>query len=202
MTHPEHYIEDLLKCAAKSPCARDKRGALVVRNGEIRGRGWNSPATGACSDALCHQQQLAWVGAERPLKRVRSCSRVVEHAEAMAIWDAEQNLFADVLTDQVAYAAMHEFRGTCSLPGDRIPILYGCELIHLNTAADVENLSAPTGMQARGFNVTRVAKPSRRRGCPSCAVQAMTRGIAAVWLLHDTGWTRYTMQGYYDMAVA
>ena len=198
--NPNDHMTALLECAAKSPCIRDKRGALVVRDGEILGGGWNSPVSGECSDTVCHQQQLAWVGAERPLKRVRSCSGQVHHAEGIAIGAAVVMAIAmdsladrDTFDDQVA-------------SGEYVP-LKGCELIHLNT----QLMDHPSyAARATGHDKLRVSKVSRREhACETCALLGKMFGLDAIWLMHHrmydglpdgTEWVRYSMDEYVRMA--
>lgn len=58
----------------------------------------------------------------------------------------------------------------------------GCELLHLQTR-DSQPVTA-TG-------------PS----CIECGKMALVCGIQGFWLLHDMGWTRYTMEEYHRIAL-
>jgi hypothetical protein len=194
---PQRYVDMLLEWSAHSPCSRDKRGAIIVdASGTVLGAGYNAPVGGTCSPAVCHAIKFShYIQAydeeedftyPKRVNRERGCSQHVEHAEAMAIRRA--------VVESVAKAcrADRDSFDDRLARGEYAPLL-DCEMIHLNTEPFLSDVIA-------GDKPRRLAKPSRRRGCPSCAVQMYARGIGAVWLLHDDGWTRYTMDEYARMA--
>lgn len=188
--NPKDHIEDLITLAAKSPCSRDKRGALVVRDSEVIGRGYNAPVSGVCSDVVCEK---AWPNGDMRKPEVKDgCSGYVEHAVAMAIrFAVEEAISIDSRTDRDTFDDQRA-------EGEYMP-LAGCELIHLNT---IEATGSIGLMDIEG-SLSAMAwkpKPSRRRGCPSCAVLAFSFGVAAIWLLHQDGWMRYSMTEYAKLA--
>ncbi len=80
----EDYFKEAGKEAEKALCLRDKCGAVVVLNGEIIGRGFNSPPNNDISNRKC---ELNLINSKKP-KSDRTCC---VHAEWRAIIDAIKN---------------------------------------------------------------------------------------------------------------
>ena len=69
---PDHVIRTAVKLAAMSPCAKSKRGVVVfsLAGTHADGHGFNHPPFGTCAGTdECRS----------------SCSKICEHAEAMAL---------------------------------------------------------------------------------------------------------------------
>ncbi len=75
----EGYLLEAAREASKSVCTKSQRGAVIVRDGEIIGRGYNKPTI----DYLCNPCIREEI---RDNSRVELCSAI--HAEQMAILDA------------------------------------------------------------------------------------------------------------------
>jgi len=73
------YVGAAVKEAMKSTCTKSQRGAVIVKNGEIIGRGYNKPTIERLCDP-CIREDIKDNG------RVELCSAI--HAEQMAILDA------------------------------------------------------------------------------------------------------------------
>jgi deoxycytidylate deaminase len=80
MSH-EQYFREAGKVAEKALCLRDKCGAVIVKDGEIIGRGYNAPPKDDITMRKCH---LELVTSPKP-KSDRTCCM---HAEWRAILDA------------------------------------------------------------------------------------------------------------------
>jgi len=84
----ESFFELAGKEAKKSLCLRDKCGAVVVKNGEVVGRGYNAPPNDDISQRMC---QTDYRTSLKP-KSDRTCC---VHAEWRAILDAVRN-YSDI----------------------------------------------------------------------------------------------------------
>ena len=70
------YMSEAEIEARRSPCAKSKRGVIIVNNGDIVGRGFNGPPRGIeCEPDVC----------------MSVCSHYAVHAEQNAILDALTN---------------------------------------------------------------------------------------------------------------
>jgi dCMP deaminase len=75
----EKFIKIAAKEAKKSTCKKSQRGVVIVKNGEIIGRGYNKPTI----EKLCNPCIRENV---KDNEKVELCSAI--HAEQMAIMDA------------------------------------------------------------------------------------------------------------------
>ena len=81
VTHTEYaewseisdLMEDATEVAYKSPCQKSKRGVIIVKDGNIIGRGFNSPFLGECNNEQGY-----------------TCREYCEHAEDAALKDAKE----------------------------------------------------------------------------------------------------------------
>ncbi len=72
----EKYMQIAAKEAKKSPCQKSKRGVVIVKDGEIIGRGFNAPPDGfECESDICKS----------------ICSKYAIHAEMNAMHNALEN---------------------------------------------------------------------------------------------------------------
>ena len=78
----ERFLDEAAAIAARSCCHRAQCGAVVVKDGEIAGRGWNSPP-GDTPLESCRKDRLPLT-----FKSDRTCC---VHAEQRAIHDALAN---------------------------------------------------------------------------------------------------------------
>jgi hypothetical protein len=81
MQEYERFFEDAAGQARLALCARARCGAVVVRDAQIIGRGYNAPPRDDMSQRMCH---LALTSSPKP-KADRTCC---VHAEWRAILDA------------------------------------------------------------------------------------------------------------------
>jgi deoxycytidylate deaminase len=80
----ERFLHEALEEANKATCARSKVGAIIVKNGVVIGRGFNSPPGNLESQRRCERKAELKPG----FKSDKSCC---VHAEERAILDAMKN---------------------------------------------------------------------------------------------------------------
>ncbi len=78
----QEYIQEAIEEAKKSPCLRSKCGSIIVKDGAIIGRGFNSPPNNKDLET-CRKDSLP-----KDFKSDKTCCL---HAEQRAILDALKN---------------------------------------------------------------------------------------------------------------
>lgn len=109
MLSHEFYFEEAVKEARKATCLRGKGGAIIVLDGVIVGRGYNSPPLDDPNNAKCH---LDYRESRKP-KSDRTCC---VHAEWRAILEALKNT-RDLRGASLYFAGVDE-TGDMRISGD------------------------------------------------------------------------------------
>ncbi len=78
------FIEAAIREAGKSTCKRDRCGSIIVNDGEIIGKGYNSPPAGLESQRCCSRDKNS-------LHKKITDKTCCIHAEQRAIFDALRN---------------------------------------------------------------------------------------------------------------
>lgn len=110
----EQYIDEAKKMARMATCQRAKCGAIIVSNGKIIGRGFNSPPGNDESERRCEIKKD-----EYDLKVTDKTCCV--HAEQRAIMDALQN-YPDQLAGSKLYFARFYADGRQRILGGEIQL--------------------------------------------------------------------------------
>ena len=108
-TIAEKYINEAIVIAQKATCERAKCGAVIIKDGEIIGRGFNSPPGNNESERRCMNEKSAY----DPKVTDKTCCM---HAEQRAVIDALKN-HAEKLGGSKLYFARFYANGEQRLNG-------------------------------------------------------------------------------------
>lgn len=78
----EHFFALAAEIAKHATCGRDLCGAVIVKDGDVIGEGWNSPPGNSEDQRMCAVEEYDW------LKKKKSDKTCCMHAEWRAIVDA------------------------------------------------------------------------------------------------------------------
>lgn len=97
----EKWFHEAAQIALASLCLRDKCGSVIVKNGEIIGRGYNAPPLDDITQRTCLRD---WDLVKKP-KFDKSCCL---HAEWRAIMDALRHHSDDILGAELYFMRLDE----------------------------------------------------------------------------------------------
>lgn len=136
----EGYLSAALAEAERAICARARCGSVVVSEGEIIGRGFNSPPRGLESQARCRRDKAEY----DPKVTDKTCC---VHAEVRAILDALRH-FPDRLSGSTLYFSRFSASGLPEPAGE--PYCTLCSKLALDAGIATFVLQHTSGATAYG----------------------------------------------------
>ena len=153
----ERWINEAVEMAKKATCEKAHCGAVVVKDGKIIGRGFNSPSGGDETQRRCSDDTAQYSG-----KVVdKTCC---PHAEQRAIFDAVKNVGEEIKGADLYFARVDNKTGELKKSGE--PYCTSCSRLAHDSSLGHFVLSQTDGIRAfktgeynnLSYETTRTAK--------------------------------------------